>query len=266
MYGLIDTDIIVYRVGSVADQTYWDYQGNRYKSKKELNAILKENGVDDTAVTAGKDPMSWGKCKTMAITYLEDILDDFDDYQLYLSGKGNFRYKVATIQPYKANRKSSGKPFYYDEIRQFYSEVYQAKFSVGQEADDDLGEAQTDETCIISTDKDMDCIPGWHFNWVTDKLYQVSEEEANKSHFKQLLLGDSTDNILGLYGVGPKSTLLSDINKMSDSLEMFNHVKEQYEKRFGSYALQFMQENATLLWIRQRRTCPTFKYINELSV
>lgn len=256
MVGLFDLDIAVYRVGSICDHPWWEYRGTRYTNKTELNLQLKEDGVDDTSVEHGIDPCSETVARNRAVSYIEEITECFDDWRGFLSGKGNFRYKVATIQPYKGNRIKLEKPFHYDNIRQVLVDVYDCKLSSGQEADDDLGEAQGEDTCICSIDKDLDCVPGDHYDFVNEKFYKVNEIEANRSFFKQMIIGDSTDNILGLYGVGKSSAYVKKIMKMDDTDEMFQLVKDMYDCRFGSYAPMFMKETAELLWIRQRRDNP----------
>lgn len=253
--GLIDMDLIVYMIGSVCDGKYYTYKGDRYTSKEELNRTLKEDGVDPMSIKPQTSPLSWTKSKVILTNYTEEILDPFDDYQGYLSGKGNFRYDVATILPYKGTR-TTEKPYHYDAIRQFLVDTYGAKVSVGQEADDEVGLAQRDDTVIVSTDKDLDVVPMSHYNWVTGKYYEMSEVDSNRSYFKQCLTGDGTDNILGLFGVGKKSAMCKQIDKMEDPDEMADLVYTQYAKRFGSYTDQFIKENATLLWIRQERPCP----------
>ncbi len=114
-----------------------------------------------------------------------------------------------------------------------------------------------EETVIASNDKDLDITPGKHFHWAVGKqqtkpVYTVTELEGMRWFFKQLLMGDkSTDNILGLFGVGPKSTLVSALNGMNNYQDMYNHVHDKYFDRFGNHWKMFMHENARLLWMLQ---------------
>ena len=80
-------------------------------------------------------------------------------------------------------------------------------------------------------------------------IYCRKEIGGLQFFYKQLLTGDMTDNIRGLYGVGKGSALLKKLDSMDTEQDMFLHVKEQYVKRFGNYAEQFMFENGTLLWM-----------------
>jgi hypothetical protein len=254
--GRIDLDIVVYVIGSACDGRHYMYKGQRWDSKKDLNKILKEDGVDPSSLEVKKDPESWEHTKKSLISYTEDIIEKSGtlDYRGFLTGHSNFRHEIATIQPYKGNRMSLEKPHHYDAIRQFLVDAYDAEISVNQEADDSIGLSHTcGETVIATLDKDLDVIPGDHFNWDRDEHYFVSELDADRNFYCQILTGDRTDNILGLYGVGEKSALVSRVKSMETPEEMHAYVYEQYEARFGSYAEQFMRENARLLWILQKR-------------
>lgn len=254
---LVDMDLIVYRIGFACDGHFYEYMGERYTDKRALDSMLKGYGIDDSSsvVTEGNEPEPWGEVKKSIISFTEGILDDYLDYRGFISGKSNFRYKVATIRPYKGDR-SGAKPFHYDAIRQFLVDVYRAEIAENKEADDCIGLACEEGDVVISIDKDLDMIPGQHYNWERDVLYTVDDLTGYKNFFKQVLTGDSTDNILGLYGVGPKSQLLKSIDSMSTVEEMVAHVTKEYESRFGSYAPAFLEENAKLLWILQNRENP----------
>ena len=76
--------------------------------------------------------------------------------------------------------------------------------SENQEADDDVGIASTQYNgWIVHVDKDLNQLPGWHYNPIKGEEYYVTEEEGLRSFYTQLLTGDRIDNIVGLYGIGP---------------------------------------------------------------
>lgn len=198
-----------------------------------------------------------------------------DEYEIFLTGKGNYREDAATILPYKGNRDSSHKPEYFGEITDYLINVHGATVIEGHEADDAMGynQYQTEEdTCIASIDKDLDMIPGWHYNWKHDKLYNVDSRTAGKNFYKQLLTGDSTDNILGCgekrlhvyktgkkagqeymkrVGIGPKQAdgIIRDAEDEEDLYwEILECYADYYERPFEA-----MMENATLLWIQREK-------------
>lgn len=77
------------------------------------------------------------------------------------------------------------------------------------EADDIMGIAQTNgkngNTVIVSVDKDMRQIPGWHLNpHKEDFPVLVTWDEAERFFHMQWLTGDQTDGFGGIKGIGPK--------------------------------------------------------------
>lgn len=185
-----------------------------------------------------------------------------DEYEVFLTGEGNYRDKVATIKPYKGNRDSSHKPTFYKEITEYLITQHNATVVNGMEADDAMGYTAVKEgtkSCIASIDKDMDMIPGWHYNWKKDKLYFIEEDDANRNFYRQLLTGDSTDNITGVPGIGPKRAekilnasvdIGDDFEDEPDEEEIYWRILEQYSLHYER-PFEAMMENATLLWIQR---------------
>jgi 5'-3' exonuclease len=214
MKALIDGDILVYRVG-----------------------FASENEVESIAVA---------RCSE----FLEDLLlfNGFDSYQGYLTGKKNFRNEIAITAPYKGNRKAA-KPKHYELLREYMQKAWDFVMIEDQEADDAIGiasyEMQVGEYCICSIDKDLDMLRGDHFNFVKHEHYFVTEEEGIKNFYKQMLMGDRVDNIIGIKGIGAVKAerLLKECN---NEKEMYLAVLEAYE---GNE--ERVLENGRLLWIRR---------------
>lgn len=63
------------------------------------------------------------------------------------------------------------------------------------------------ERVIVSEDKDLNSVPGLHWNPRKPELgvYSVSQEEAVVNHMTQTLTGDTSDGYKGCPGVGEKS-------------------------------------------------------------
>jgi len=252
MKALIDGDIILYRCGFAAQSKIYNlsiplFQGEipKFKYKKDMLAWKKENGqegcnysvVVDTVIEPVENALN--NVKTVLKEIERFLSNRFKDVemQIFLSGSTNFRDQVATIKIYKGNRDPLHKPHWYNEIKQYLKDVWDAEELDDIEADDILADLQSNEsaikeTCIVSTDKDLDQISGWHYNWVKDLLYEVSEEQAIHSKYVQILTGDSTDNIEGIPGVGPISAekCLEWCETVDDYEEA---VREQYESFFS---------------------------------
>ena len=246
----IDGDLIVYACASACDGKYYKYLGDKYHLIKDLPKDCNRDAVEVI-----KEPASIEELHKNIDKKVNDIIDAVwaDEYHMYISGKSNFRYSLATIQPYKGNRDGLEKPFHYDNARQYLTDEWHAEMTVGIEADDALGLAQTEGTMIATLDKDIDCVPGMHFNWVKGKEYDVSLVDANRNFYCQVLTGDTTDNIPGLYKVGAASAYCKRVREYTEEVDMFNEVLGMYKNYFGSYAKQFMLENCKLLWILQKR-------------
>lgn len=193
------------------------------------------------------------------LTNIFERLAPFEEYHLYLTGKGNYRHDVATIKEYKGNRKDTAKPKYYDEIREYMVKVWKAEVIDGREADDALGCMQWSSpsraTVICSIDKDLKMIPGWHYNFVKDELYDVSLDEANRWLFYQMLVGDTSDNIPGINKIGPKTAdkLLPNDKDVSYWQGV---VIDAYQKQYGDTWREAYNEIATLLWMQREEGKP----------
>ena len=224
---LIDADGVTFAAGFAAEKAKyrvhfgWNEEQEGYlfstdfDYKKDVDALLKEEGFEEGEYEIEKwrdvEPLAnaLANCRNMLNGLLESLNSNI--YELYLTGKDNFRYDVATIQPYKGNRKDVARPTHEKAIRQYMIDNWGAIVIDGQEADDAVSIRQTmlgDRSCIVSADKDLDMVPGWHSKLrkgkEDDKLtpYYVTEEEGLLHFYTQLLTGDPTDNIQGVPGIG----------------------------------------------------------------
>lgn len=191
---------------------------------------------------------------------INNIWDKFPnakgERQLFLTGKENFRDKVATIQIYKGNRDPANKPKYYSEIREYMINHHPTTVVNFMEAEDRCGiiqyAAKDRSTVIVGVDKDLLCIPGWHYNPVKDVMAYVTLPEANENFWTQVLMGDRVDNILGIPGIGPKTAAKiiapceRDWNRMRDA------ALSAYREHYGDQAEVMMDETAKLIWILRK--------------
>jgi 5'-3' exonuclease len=71
-----------------------------------------------------------------------------------------------------------------------------------------------DNSVIVTLDKDLDQVIGWHYNFVKKEMYYMEQDEADLRFFKQFLTGDRIDNIQGVHGIGDKKSqkLLEDLS------------------------------------------------------
>lgn len=171
-----------------------------------------------------------------------------DDYKAWITGKGNYRNDIAKTVPYKGNRAGMEKPPHYQELRQHLKKLGAVETD-GEEADDAVAIESTKGGCwIVHVDKDLDQLPGWHYNPVKREEYFVTEFDGLKSFYTQMLTGDKTDNIKGIYGIGPVKAKKI-LERCKTEQEMFDAVVKAYEKNEETY--ERVLENGALLWLRR---------------
>lgn len=192
----------------------------------------------------------------IAIHRVESLLDELltktgaDSYRAFLSGKTNFRKSI--YPEYKANR-TAPKPVHLEALREYALDKQNAELAPDTlEADDALGINQTDDTMIVSLDKDLLMVPGKHFSWEIkgkgwnkpDKFFTQDVIGGMRLFFEQCLKGDTADNIKGIEKIGDKraKALLADC---ITEQEMFDTVRDAY-----SNDDEFIM-NASVLWIMQ---------------
>ena len=212
MKALVDADLLVYRFGFASEGDPAEFALARLS--EFLDNLYIELSVDEV----------WG----------------------YLTGKGNFRNEIAVTAPYKGTRIAE-KPYHFQLLREYMERAWGFEVVDGIEADDALGiesyRNEPDETIIVSIDKDLNMIRGHHYNFVKEEKYYVTEEDAIRNFYLQILTGDKIDNIIGLQGIGPvKSKKL--LQDCTSELEMYETVLKAYN---GNEVR--VLENARLLWI-----------------
>ena len=145
--------------------------------------------------------------------YIADMLNRVHatQYAGFVGGdEKNFRYEIATHKPYKGNRPP--KPAFIEKWEGIIKLHMIKKWGFVEcgkvEADDAVSICaanlpETHNPIICHIDKDLNQIPGNHFNYQKKQFYKVSTEEAWRTMLTLVLTGDGTDNIAGLPGIGP---------------------------------------------------------------
>jgi 5'-3' exonuclease len=185
-------------------------------------------------------------------TMLEEIifteLHTYEDYKVFLSGSENYRKEIDP--QYKANRVSE-KPKHYDILKEYVLSAWAADLSAGNEADDQVCIAAYElgvNGCIIAhIDKDLDQIPGKHYNYNKKEFYEVDEYKAALNFYTQILTGDRVDNVIGIAGIGPKKAakLLADCKTEGDMYAACSQAYKGDSER--------LIRNARLLHLQRKR-------------
>lgn len=260
----VDGDIIVYAAGFACERTLYTYEypDGRKVVFDSASALKKaEPDADKSLITKEKivEPVehAYYNVRSMIRSSAEAVGGTVDDVVVYLSGSTNFRDKLATIKPYKGNRDPTLKPVHAAAIKDMIRREYEFVVSDGVEADDAIATDHyadwlRDEysTVLVTLDKDLDMVPGLHYNPRKDRAYMVDEREAAWNFHKQLLTGDAVDNIPGIPKVGPKTAekILPPIGATDE--ELLTAVIPYYKKEYGDEWEDVLFQIGNLLWIR----------------
>lgn len=201
MLALVDSDIMLYRIG--------------FTTENEEESIAR------------------ARFNEMAESILEET--NANSYQFWLSDSTRNNFRTKFYPEYKANRKDFVKPKHYDFLKDLAISEWDARVSVGQEADDALGIEQTSrasgETVICSIDKDLHQITGNHWNFVKKEGKFVTEDEGRRFFYTQLLKGDTSDNIQGCPGIGDAKAAKI-IGSESTDIGLFRLVRDGYFEQY----------------------------------
>lgn len=176
---------------------------------------------------------------------------------IFISHPVNFREQM--YPAYKANRNILHRPYWYKELKEYLLDKGAIFSEEGDEADDALGIAQTDflkrhkQSIICTNDKDLDQVPGLHYNWSKtrrdDGVYEVDDVEGMRFFYTQLITGDSTDNIPGIFQHSGQKAMPN----LKDPLKTMFFEKEMYEHVLSIYKgdSDFIGLIGPLLWIKR---------------
>lgn len=264
MIALIDGDVVTYSSSFAAQKKYYSIGCTVYDSKRKAEKAASEIDFDfpiSEEVILSPESHALSNAKELITKILDRTKST--EYIVYITASGvesNYRYKLDTT--YKANRKEQERPVHYGAVRNYLTDTHGAKLITGKEADDAMGIRQWDHlntenstpTIICTVDKDLDMIPGLHYNWRKDVVYEVDDRTALRNFYKQLLIGDPTDNIKGIKGIGPVTADKILPIHYSES-QMYDVVlskyKHQYRERSIEAILNIVYTTANLLWIQR---------------
>lgn len=178
---LIDADIAAFQVASSREEVF------EFNGRHVLHADL------DEGITEINNLIEWITETTGS-----------DQAALFLTGTDNFRKLV--LPTYKGQR-TQRKPMILPGLREHLQTLPKSFIEDNLEGDDLIGIHATKphkgERIIYSADKDLKTIPGLHWDPEDGEVIEISEEEANRFFYEQILTGDAVDNYDGCPGVGP---------------------------------------------------------------
>jgi DNA polymerase-1 len=195
------------------------------------------------------------------------------------SHKG-YRYAVARAKPYQGQRSGSRRPKNWQYLRDLleaadHPSLPEVVPTATAEADDLFGKISQENgasnTVILTEDKDMRMVPGWHLGWRTHDLHYVEpgawavEREGKlygrKWFWLQMLHGDTADNIPGLPGYFNEKDQIKPVGPVTAekllagctcNYDAYSLVREHYAAFYNGQVPgdTAMLEQAILLWMR----------------
>ena len=179
---------------------------------------------------------------------VKGLMPSIEKFQVILSDARNFRKMLDNMEkPYKGNR--GPKPDACGIIRDYFRKYQKAWSSPYCEADDVCAMLHhkqhregTYNTLLVDIDKDSLNTPGWHMSpsikrkgFITKeaKVFFVESDDASYNFYKQLLTGDTVDNIPGVPGIGPK--------KADSILKGCRCANEMYAKVLDLYVEEYQE-------------------------
>lgn len=190
-FGYIDGDAILFAAASAGEQVeyiYKDKDGNEVcrfdEAQKGKNWIelSKEFGMDvdydyegdfdDLSRETHYEILDFDNCKKAFDNIIKQWIKQakVEDYVVYISkgdGVENFRYKLATIEPYKKGRSGLRKPYYLEQLRQWAFTKEKVRKGTGVVEVDDYvcagSQKRGKKACVIAVDKDCRQVVGCYY-------------------------------------------------------------------------------------------------------
>ncbi len=248
---LFDADSMVYGCGFAAQKTVYDWiasDGTEVlegvsQSREDMAAVeaMLPDGWKMETVVALAEPEPVENALALVkrqILRIENKLDSdgylFDKLELFITGKGNHRDAIAKVRPYKGNRVNMEKPLHYAAIRRYLMSRWDARKIDGWEADDEVAMQSALEghdpsaVIIVSQDKDLRTVPGLLYNYRHDKYELITPKGALVNFYRQMLMGDATDNIVGCFKVGEKKAEAIITEELTEE-EMYAAVLDEFD-------------------------------------
>jgi len=273
MKALVDVDGMTYLAGFAVEKShYWVVYENAegemgeeyFTSGDDLKAFKKQEGI----VVVDQERVAQVGPLEHALYIVRDKMQrmqQLGDLEVYIKGDGEtFRSRYATLDEYKGNRKDSWKPKHFDAICDYLIGKWGATKVNGREVDDEVSiraHQLGKYYWVCSPDKDLDQIPGWHWNYRDNVEYYIDEETARLWFWRQVVSGDFADNVKGCWkiGEGKADKWIDEHGHLSDE-EIWAGIVTLYEESQGKNGCPYAGldpevvalENAQLVWMQQK--------------
>jgi 5'-3' exonuclease len=209
--------------------------------------------------------------KTKVDEIISKIIIDSNSksYRVFLEAIGNQTFRKVSFNSYKINRANKELPINYFEIKKYITSEWKPFLSMGVESDDSIistwryikEEMPFTDVLLAVQDKDFKTYPVNIFDTYKSRYgatYSISEEESKYNFALQMIMGDSSDGVSGIKGVGEKGAI-----KILDTYKGKNLNRCVYKAYLNKYGYkvgrQEIIKNTFLLRLRDDvRPCKVF--------
>ena len=229
---LVDADILVYRLGHAVQSVYeWPTGDVTFHARLEPAVDMLNEQVAALQERHAAD----------AVTLI-----------LSHDSGGAHRNAVGRGIDYKGNRRKVGtyRPVIYKALRRWLLEQPHTRVERGLEGDDLLSilatEPTSEERLVVSVDKDLQTVPGFHTDFNSAVVWRVDIVQAEYAFLCQALAGDPSDNYPGCPKIGPKRAekILRPIFRASSGPEDF--LRRAWPEVVRAYEAEGLSEEDAL--------------------
>jgi len=192
----------------------------------------KEHPEDDGLNTLEEAQSKFDEVYMKIINTIEETYE-IDRVITFNNAIGNFRKQIS--KTYKANRVKREFPEILSDLHKYVSYAYDSISGRGVETDDVVAtywKNLTDtfgrnEVVIVSIDKDYKQLPCLIYNYHSKHqcFYDISESDAKRNFYTQMIVGDASDNVNFCKGYGEKYCT----NAFSDCLSDYSYIRAVFE-------------------------------------
>jgi 5'-3' exonuclease len=234
-----------------------------------MTALIDADSIIYIVAWKNKDTEDPQLVKHQVNEFMTDLIKftGADSYLGVFSPKKTFRNSIT--DDYKANRPPSPDWVvkWKKTIMDYCIEEYGFVIAEDHEADDVLSIMQGGEVIHCHIDKDLYQIPGYHYDYRKQSAENFNPEEykkfvtpqdAMRNFWKQVLVGDTSDNVKGAWKIGPVKAekILSEVNVTDPfKLELLDWyddaykfvTKEAFKKQNGETWLEDYEKAVSLI-------------------
>jgi 5'-3' exonuclease len=201
-------------------------------------------------------------------TLEDDYALNILEYKLFLEGEGNFRYLFN--KGYKSNRKDRERPPLIKALEEWVIDNHPCFVSYNVETDDTIAATYTKyhdndagvRFILASMDKDLKTIPCVLFDYFHSRyeLMEILPDEALKNFYMQMLMGDTSDGVVGIRGVGKKGAE-KNLEGLSGEFSFVRRVYTLYKREYGRKAKEYFIKHYLSLKLNVKGVAtPDFDY------